>query len=181
MAGVILLSGIHGVGKSTVAEKLSKRFLIPNYTASKIIKKMKNQNSSDSSKLVSNIDDNQKLLVKGIDNILSENNSFILDGHCTLLNADSKIEAINVMVFKQLSIKGILLLQAFPEEIYTRLMNRDGHSIKLESIRQHQLAEESHAIYVSKQLNIPFKKLLNYTDNELFITFGSLQSLINNR
>lgn len=124
--------------------------------------------------MVSNIEDNQKLLVKGIDNILRENQSLILDGHFTLLNTDRKIKEIDVEVFKLLSIQGILLLQASPEEIYTRLMKRDGRSIDLDLIRDYQIAEEKHAINVAKLLHIPIKKLLNFTDDDLFMTFKSI-------
>ena len=139
---------------------------------------MKNITSEDSTKLTSDIENNQKLLINGIQRILNDHDTFLLDGHFTLLNADSKIERIDIEVFKQLSIKGILLLQETAKIIHNRLLSRDGKSISLELISNYQIAEENHAENIAGYLDIPIKKICNYNDNDLFIAFESLQSFV---
>lgn len=174
MKGTILIGGIHGVGKTTASDKLTCRYQIPNFTASKIIKAGKNASLSIDSKQVVNIDDNQRLLLEGIRKLLEVNNVILLDGHFTLLNLNSEVEKIKLSVFKGLHLIGVILLLDEPHRIYNRLLNRDVNPLPSDLIKKYQEKEKAHALYVTNKLDIPLRVLNNYSDSNLFMAYESL-------
>lgn len=174
MKGTILLAGVHGVGKSTAAEKLTKHFGIPNFTASKIIKSVKSSSVNEVHKKVDNVADNQKLLLKGISQHLEQNDIIILDGHFTLLNSDLKIVKISESVFESLRLVGVLLLMENPNIIFERQTIRDANALPLHLIIESQREELEHAHYVTSKLCIPLMTINHYTDDRLFDGFRDL-------
>jgi len=174
MRGTILIAGIHGVGKTTASNKLTHKYNIPNFTASKIIKDRKNGLLSNISKQVTDIDDNQRLLLEGIKELLIVNSLILLDGHFTLLNLNFDIRKIRISVFKGLQLTGVILLQDEPREIYNRLVKRDVNTMPFDLIKKYQDKEKSHAIYITNKLNIPLKILNKYADQDLFTAYEDL-------
>lgn len=83
----ILVWGIHGSGKTTLCNLLSKTLSIPYFIASCLIND-KNNNLKIVEKMVPDITYNQDKLIKAINNL--DYSSIILDGHVTLL--DKNIE-----------------------------------------------------------------------------------------
>lgn len=152
---VILVAGIHAVGKSTACKVLTEKLGIPNYRASQIIKGEQSSAVDESSKHVADIAENQRLLIQGVRRIL-ENGNLLLDGHFTMRRkSDGDIETIHVDVFRELQIGGVLLYTDEPEEISKRMQARDGVLQPVEMIRSHQDAEVTHAKHVVDTLAIP--------------------------
>lgn len=99
MKKIILLSGIHGVGKGYITGQLKKEISIPIYEASKLIRL--NGVASDRDKIVDNVANNQELLVNSINNLIKEE-IFILDGHTCLITADRNIESMISITLRKL-------------------------------------------------------------------------------
>ncbi|MDD3187522.1 MAG: hypothetical protein PHD02_03515 [Bacilli bacterium] len=77
MKKIIFFSGIHGVGKDYILEKIQSQLNINSYTASDIIKN--SLGKSDENKITTNIDQNQMALIYGLETI---NESLIVsNGH----------------------------------------------------------------------------------------------------
>jgi adenylate kinase len=151
---IIFVSGIHGVGKTTLITKLVSHFgnSISDESASSIITREKNKNWSQ--KKVEDIDINQAALERGIKKILaSSNKPLLLDGHFCLLNKRNDIEKIDTQIFKFLSPQLIILLIDEPQNIKERINNRDSSSWDLDLITQFQQEEKQYAQKVSKLVN----------------------------
>lgn len=152
---VILVAGIHGVGKTTGCKAVSEEFGIPHYSASQIIKGEKASAVTEGSKLVVDVDGNQRLLIQGVSRLL-ESGRFLLDGHFTIRRkSDGGIEAIHVDVFRELHIGGVVLYTDHPEEISKRMLARDGVLQPVEALQSHQDAEIAHAEYVTTTIEVP--------------------------
>ena len=67
---VIFVAGIHGVGKTTGCMAVAEELGIPYYTASQIIKGEKASAVVEQSKLVADIDENQRLLIQGVSKLI---------------------------------------------------------------------------------------------------------------
>lgn len=156
---VIFVAGIHAVGKSTVCKSVSDELGIPHYTASQIIRDEKSSAVSANSKLVTDVADNQRLLIQGASRIL-ERGRFLLDGHFTMRRkSDGGIESIHEDVFRNLCVGNVVVFTDDPEEISKRMHARDGVLHHVDMIRTHQNAEVAHASYVASTLNIPLVEL----------------------
>ena len=156
---VIFVAGIHAVGKSTACKLISDEFGMPHYSASQIIRDEKSSAVSADSKLVTDVSDNQRLLIQGVSRLLKDGR-FFLDGHFTIRRkSDGGIEAIHVDVFRELRISSIVLFTDHPEGISNRMHDRDGVLHHVDMIRTHQDAEVAHASYVASTLNIPLVEL----------------------
>lgn len=156
---VIFVAGIHAVGKSTVCEVVAGEFGIPHFTASQIIRDEKSSAISMSSKLVADVVDNQRLLIQGVSRLLQDGH-LLLDGHFTVrCKLDECIEPVDIDVFRELRVGGIVLFTDNPEEISKRMYNRDGVFHAVELFQSHQDAEIAHAKYVARMLNLPMVEL----------------------
>lgn len=156
---VFFVAGIHGVGKTTGCEVVSKELGIPHFSASQIIKNQKSSAVDETSKLVADVDGNQRLLIQGVSRIL-ENGHFLLDGHFTMRRkSDGGIEPIDIQVFRELHIGGIMLYTDDPGEIVKRMYARDDVLHPIELLALHQKAEVAHAEYVAAKLTVPLVML----------------------
>jgi adenylate kinase len=151
---ITFVAGIHGVGKTTGCKAISEEFGIPHFSASQIIKGESSSAVDEMSKLVVDMDDNQRLLIRGASRVL-ERGHFLLDGHFTMRRkSDGAIEAVHVDVFRKLNIGGVVLYTDHPEEISKRMPVRDGVLQPVEMFRSHQDAEVVHAKYVAATLSM---------------------------
>lgn len=152
---VLFVGGIHGVGKSTACKVVTEEFGIPHFSASQIIKGERSSAVDEKSKLVADIDENQRLLIQGVSKII-ENGRFLLDGHFTMRRkSDGAIEVIHVDVFRELNVGAVVLFTDHPEEISKRMFTRDGVLQPVEMVRSHQVAEVTHAKHVTATLAVP--------------------------
>lgn len=151
---VQLICGIHGVGKTVFAKKLSQILLLEYYSASNLIKQMANREISDYKK-VQHISDNQELLLEALSEI--NDTQYILDGHLCLMNAQNKIKRISYHIFQSMNIECIYIVVDVPKKIQHRLKNRDNQIWNLEFIALFQQEEFAYAAYLSEKMNIPLK------------------------
>lgn len=137
---MIFLTGVHGVGKTTLLSRISKLHPIEIVTASDLIKNAHGDVSN--TKLVSDVDDNQKLLAEAVSAFRDERGDrFILDGHCVLINDRGNYELLPIAVFADLAPSQIIVLTDDARRICDRLRARDGHAPKESTIHQLQTIE----------------------------------------
>lgn len=91
---MILVGGIHGVGKTTLCKYIEKEFGLSHYSSSALISKLKKKQFTD--KRIENIDSNQDFLIEALCNMNLKNQEYLLDGHFCLLNKNGEIVNIPV-------------------------------------------------------------------------------------
>ena len=161
----IFLSGVHGVGKSTLLTKISKDKNIVTESVSDLIRQAGNEIKSNN-KLTKNISNNQHLWKQELNKIvLSDDKKLILDGHFCLLNTDGEVVVLSDDTFEGTKINKIILKKEEPEIIRQRLESRDNTIWKLETIKLLQDLEEKRAIFFSEKNNIP---LFIFDNDELY-------------
>lgn len=107
--GILFVTGIHAVGKSTLCQTLSEYFSAPYYSASDIIK-TERKSIETPRRYNSEIDKNASLFKVGIENLLPKHKNLIVDGHTVLLNEKQKPHLVEMSIFENLSIECVLLL-----------------------------------------------------------------------
>lgn len=150
---VIFVSGIHGVGKSYFCNIMKKRLDVESYSASQLIAARRNEGFSEN-KFVSDIDDNQDLLVEAIDELREAGKEFILDGHFCLFNESGEITRIPRNTYMILKPDIIILLTEQPEIIADRRLKRDNVCQDVSEIVKFQTEEESYAKEIAEQLGV---------------------------
>lgn len=152
---VIFVSGIHGVGKSTFCELITHDFNIPHFSASDLIRSYKSNLIQDGTKLVKNVEENQKAFSHAVHEQLNKSQVLIIDGHFTLLTSENAITKIGQNTFEGISIVLILVLLENPHVIHNRLFRRDGHCPSIAMLRKHQTLELQHAKAIATVIGIP--------------------------
>lgn len=169
---VILLSGVHGVGKGFYIEnKLSKIDWISVVSASSMISEHKRAEDAGY-KRVESIDNNQGVLLKAFNKCSFNTDIVILDGHLVLLNRLGNIERIPLEFIQGIPLSGIILLQDNSAAIAERLNGRDGDSLSVETIELIQENEYMYCQYLSSNYGIPFLRVSHdepTDDVELFL------------
>lgn len=150
---VIFVSGIHGVGKTYFCNIMKKRLNVESYSASQLIAARRNERFSEN-KLVSDIDDNQDLLVAAIDELRKAGKEFILDGHFCLLNESGEITRIPLNTYMLLKPDVIILLTEKPEIIADRRLQRDNVCQGISEIAVFQEEEECYAKEIAERLEV---------------------------
>ncbi|ASF99816.1 hypothetical protein B9J80_05730 [Vibrio sp. V12_P9A6T4] len=142
MKKVIFISGVHGVGKSTLCSQINKHIHIMAYSCSDLIKA--NSSYIEASKVVDKAEANQKALITGLSTINDE--KILLDGHFCLIGQDETIIELDYQVFEQINPDVVVNVVADAKEIHRRLMLRDDTCISLELIDklQRQESRNSH-------------------------------------
>ena len=167
---IIFLAGVHGVGKTTFAQKYIVPMGFEIRTASALIKSARGHVQKN--KLVKDADKNQAILIDEFEKIRKFSSKIILDGHLVLMGKNKKLERIPINVFRSLKISQIILLEIDSGTIRKRLLKRDKSRMSLEKCEKFILEERSHAIDVSENLKIP---LLIIPDSDQSISFPIIE------
>ena len=149
----IFISGVHGVGKGTICEKITSHFTYPHYSASSLIKSVKKA-EVDKNKIVIDADKNQDHLIVALERLDVNSDYILVDGHFCLQGNNGVIE-IPLATFEKMGMAAIILLTDDPTQIHTRLYSRDNTSLGVDVIRSLQDKEIERANYVAKKLGIP--------------------------
>lgn len=149
MNRTIMLLGVHGVGKSFLLKQLNYKSV----SASELIREYK---ESDQKKRVKDISGNQSLLLNSIisKDLLAK--EYILDGHCCLFDEEQNICLVEMEVFNNLGLCGIIVLEEDVDIICQRLKDRDGLIVKIDLMKEFQNQELKYAEKIARKLNIPF-------------------------
>lgn len=172
MGNIIFFSGIHGVGKTYLAEILQIKLGIPRYLASELISS-KRKVDYRIDKKVDDIALNQNLLFEA----LKERNLFkdliILEGHFCLINKNGEVERIQKEIFKELNIKVIVLIYEEPIEIIQRVNKRGSGEYDLNFIEKFQNEEIYYAREIADYINVPL-----YIEKSSEFDLNIIQNLI---
>lgn len=173
---VILLSGVHGVGKGFFLEQVKKNIEEYNvYSASKLIERYKSPTDAGYKK-VCNVNNNQDILIEAIKKEkLHSTKDFIIDGHLCVLNAEGKVERIPEYFFVDTGINGIVLLQDDPIVISQRINDRDAEKINVKDLREMQDEEYMYACELQNKFHIKYKVIShNYTGEQFKTLLSSI-------
>lgn len=165
---MIFVSGIHGVGKTYFCNFVEEKLGIKNYSASQLIAERRKKGFS-ADKFVSDIDDNQFLLLDAINELRQTGIEFILDGHFCLLNEAGVITRIPMETYTLLKPDKMILLLENPKIIAERRFQRDGIRQDVCAINDFQEAEKVYAAEIAEQLNIPLEVSRGASDLERIV------------
>jgi len=158
MSVTVFVAGIHGAGKSTICRELARRLGVFHATAGDLIRMNANARTEVTVgvKAVPNVDANQLLLLRGLATYRARNKGpLLLDGHFVLLKPDRAIAEIPVTVYEAIAPVAILLVEADPAAIHSRLMERDKTAPPVAIITDLAMQERAHAERVCSELKIP--------------------------
>lgn len=154
---LLLLSGVHGVGKSYFLQNILKddmRYTI--LEASILIRQYKDAEDAGY-KMVNDVSDNQKVLLEALIKEKKQlKTDIILDGHLCIINKNGDIERIPEEFFIKASVQGIILLQDTVEEIIKRQNLRDGVCLEKQTIFKIQEDEIKYCELLKCKLNVPY-------------------------
>lgn len=158
----ILLAGVHGVGKTYLASRLPAVLRLLHTSASSLIKEERTLNWGVD-KRVSDLDANQIALTAAVRRYNDAGTRLLLDGHFVLLNSEGAFSRLEIDVFKSLNLDGVVLLEAAPDTVVTRIRKRDGQDVDLAHLVEFIADERSQAQIVCRELGIPLYVLTEPT------------------
>lgn len=155
----IFVAGIHGAGKTYSTKLACKNLGLMHATASELIREERGKSSWDSSKIVSEIEQNQQALVSASRRIRETGTTLVLDGHFVLRQAPGKHKKLSTEIFRELNCSSILLIQTPIPEVLERLRVRKDTSWSEEELIIFSETENIHSIDIATALNIPLTVL----------------------
>ena len=152
----IFIGGIHGVGKTTLCKELSKKIGLDHYSASTLIKSLKQDKSNGGSKNVLNIESNQELLISAINCYINKSDYYIIDGHFCVLDKEGKVTKIPKGTFKYINPTRIIVLHDDVSNIQKKIELRDSLMMPSELLSTFQNCEIESAEEIAKDLHVPY-------------------------
>ena len=152
---ILFVGGVHGVGKTSFCKKVSEELNIDHYSASDLIKNVKNV-KFPTNKHINEIGENQDSLVVAIDNNVNRETVCLLDGHFCLLDSHGKVVKVPMSTFLSISPITIIVLYDEPSNIYERIQTRDGKENGVDGIAKFQESEIKYSKLVSETLGTPY-------------------------
>ncbi|PEV91657.1 hypothetical protein CN442_09785 [Bacillus thuringiensis] len=153
MVEYIFLSGIHGVGKSTLVKKLQNDMDLEAFSVSDLIRKAGND-IEISQKSTGNISRNQEMWKSELNNLELTDSKLLLDGHFCLLNSKNEINPLDFSTFKGTNMSKIIFMKNNPQVIKERLFKRDRIKYSIELLVDFQEFEMCQAIKYSQENDI---------------------------
>jgi len=153
MEDIIFVGGIHGVGKSTVCDQLCLASNIIHISASNLIK-WSEINSDPKNKTVNNIEDTQQRLLRGLNEVVQKDTSYLLDGHFCLLNKNAEVSKIPLSLFQSINPVLLCLITGNIIEIKRNIEQRDNRIYDFDLLQQMQKEEFQHATFIASELGI---------------------------
>ena len=169
--GVIVVTGIPGVGKTTVmkkaAEGMNIRFVTFGTVMIDIAREMGLVKDRDEMRKLS-LEQQRELQIKTAERV-ADMKDVIVDTHCTIKTPQGYMPGLPEWVIRKLKPTTIVIVEADPEEIYNRRIkdtsrNRDPDTI--EKIDEHQQINRSIAMAYAALTGATVKIVSNH-DNAL--------------
>lgn len=167
MRSVIVVTGIPGVGKTTVMKKASEGMNIDFVTMGTVMINIAKEKEiiKDRDEMRNlNLDQQRDLQVKTAEKI-SKMDEVIVDTHCTIKTPQGFMPGLPKWVINKLKPKTIVLVEANPEEIHKRRLNdksRKRDSDTIEEIKQHQEINRAAAMAYSALSGSTVKIVFNH-------------------
>lgn len=168
--GIILFSGVHGVGKGFfIKENIKDNDDIICVSASELIRQYRNSEDAGYKK-VQDVEENQEILLVALRRMeMSVDKSILLDGHLCIINSNNEVETISESFISKAQMKGVILLQEEIPIIEQRQKVRDGLSLSTEMIREIQCKEKLYAELLFKKYKIPFEIISSECRRDQFL------------
>ncbi len=163
---LILLAGIHGVGKTSLALAAEIELGFKHISASTLIRQQMGMETWNLSKVSSDVQKNQLALLNGIKAERKKWQYMILDGHIALRGLTG-IEILDKKIIEEIGIDAIILIEASAVSIAERIEVRDGLSWTIDEIQELAIAEKLGCIEISSVLQIPLV-ILTEPDSDTF-------------
>ncbi|MFA5102970.1 MAG: adenylate kinase [Candidatus Thermoplasmatota archaeon] len=169
--GVIVVTGIPGVGKTTVMQKAAEGLDITFVTFGSVMidiaKDLQLVKDRDEMRKLS-LDQQKQLQIKTAEKVGKMNN-VIVDTHCTVKTPQGYLPGLPEWVLRKLNPTAIVIVEADPQEIYQRrakdtTRNRDPDSV--EKIAEHQMMNRAAAMAYATLTGATVKIVVNH-DNAL--------------
>jgi len=160
----IFIGGIHGSGKSYLSAKIIPAFGYYCISASQLIEDGRGEVNTD--KRVSDIDNNQRCLLKGLEKIQETHSHLAIDGHFCLLDRYGYVKIIPQKTFDDINPELMLLANPTADVIKKRLSTRT-EKIRIRcSIESFQEKEFVYAQELARLFGIPLHVMdTNQTDD----------------
>lgn len=152
-SNIAFIGGIHGVGKSTICNKLCTDLNIEYLSASEILKWIE-INKDTKSKKVDNIPFTQDRLIQGLLNRVDRNQRYLLDGHYCLLDKNNTIVKVPFETFEAINPISLHIIIGDIGEIKSRLELRDKCSYDYKLLEIMQKQEINYAQELSEKLEV---------------------------
>lgn len=150
----ILVAGIHGVGKTYLASQLPAFFGLKHTSASKLIQEERAMSNWGVDKRVSDVNANQFALAAAVERYNTAGTRLLLDGHFVLLSSENGFLRLGTEVFKSLNLDGVILLEATPNTIASRIRERDSQEVDIDHLAKFIKEERLQAQIVCDDLGI---------------------------
>jgi adenylate kinase len=169
--GLIVVTGIPGVGKTTVMKKAARgldiNFVTFGTVMIELAQEMKLVKDRDEMRKLT-LEQQKKLQIKTAEKIAKMKN-VILDTHCTVKTPKGYMPGLPEWVIKKINPTAIVLVEAYPEEIYNRrskdkTRNRDPDT--KEQINEHQMMNRAIAMAYAALTGSTVKIVFNH-DNAI--------------
>ena len=169
--GVIVVTGIPGVGKTTVMQKAAEgmdiKFVTFGTVMEEIAKDLGWVKERDEMRKLT-LDQQKDLQIKSAKKIASMGN-VILDTHCTVKTPKGYMPGLPEWVIKKLNPTAIVVVEASPEEIFNRRANdptRNRDPDTKEQIDEHQMLNRAAAMAYAALSGSTVKIVFNH-DNAI--------------
>ena len=169
--GVIVVTGIPGVGKTTVMQKAAEgmdiQFVTFGTVMIDIAKELGLVKDRDEMRKLT-LDQQKQLQIKTAEKVGKMKN-VILDTHCTVKTPKGYMPGLPEWVLRKLNPTAIVIVEADPQEIFNRrtkdtTRNRDSDSV--EKIAEHQMINRAAAMAYATLTGATVKIVFNH-DNAL--------------
>ena len=162
---LVFVSGVHGVGKSTICKAICNELNLYYLSASELIK-WSEFNRDPANKLVEDISKTQERLVSALNFSRQQGGNCLLDGHVCLFNSKSEVTRISLQTFELINPSIMCVITGTPHEIEESQKQRGGQVYSRRLIEEMQNSEVAHARQISTDLNVPLiqvhRSLLTY-------------------
>jgi adenylate kinase len=167
--GIIVVTGIPGVGKTTVMKKAAEgidiKFVTFGTVMIDIAKEIGFVRDRDEMRKLS-LDQQKELQMKTAERV-SKMGNVIVDTHCSIKTTKGYMPGLPEWVVKKLKPDNIILVEADPEEIFNRRINDDSRnrdSDSVDIIKEHQHMNRAIAMAYSAITGATVKIIQNHND-----------------
>ncbi len=140
----IFLSGVHGVGKTTLCEAVAQIVEIKHVISSSLLERNALPVPGGESEFI----------CRRIEELLMSTPVLLVDGHFVLSDHQRNIIRVDKEIYRRIRVQGIIVLVDAVERIQERLEKRDGKRVDSGFLTEFQDAELEHSDRVARMLNV---------------------------